>query len=149
MIKAKELRCGNRVQFAKKMQPHGACGDPGPYMTVYGIVEQVKVAQSSILPGPPWEQIWLESFLGPMDPEKLAGIPLTTAILEKCGFVYNQKSSLWYNGIAVRHVPGGITYLYWECSDPYYDEDGITITSVHQLQNLFFALTGEELTYMP
>jgi len=77
MINAKELCCGNLIQFAEKMQPHGAYGDPGPYMTVYGTVEEVKVYYGILPNEPPLEEIRLYTFMGPFKPERLSGIPLT------------------------------------------------------------------------
>jgi len=71
------------------------------------------------------------------------GIPLTHDILEKCGFekmplvsykrwckynptFYLQLSKRYYYVVGYKHYPNGIQHL-------------------HQLQNLYFALTGQEL----
>lgn len=67
--------------------------------------------------------------------EKLHPIPITPEILEKCGFENTRLLSLvWHNfakrfAILVHGGPVGYELLY-----------------LHQLQNLYFALTGEELT---
>lgn len=78
-------------------------------------------------------------------------IPLTPEILEKCGFenggydmifwsigdfeisgVYDSKEQQYYFGVA------------------YYDgKISVEIKSLHQLQNLYFALTRTELNYSP
>ena len=74
-------------------------------------------------------------------------IPLTPEILEKCGFekIYESKihSTYWINGLS---------YYYWhERNIQYASFKGLELESkyLHQLQNLYFALTGEELTYTP
>lgn len=85
-------------------------------------------------------------------------IPLTPEWLEKFGFkfrVYGNENTEYDLNI-------GGTYCYlhgWKKKDEkevkidflYYDDDGTNevgqvIKYVHQLQNLYFALTGEELT---
>lgn len=77
-------------------------------------------------------------------------IPLTHEILEKAGFVYDETNE--------EYTIGGIdfdandqdiekTFILWsdnkEDFECYFSD--IPIKSVHQLQNLFYALTGEEL----
>jgi len=80
-------------------------------------------------------------------------IPLTPEILEKCGFHSKYKS------VHMQWNIGGF-YLHQK-SDV--DDDNISIPEenvfhydftyeikyLHQLQNLYFALTGEELNYTP
>ena len=79
-------------------------------------------------------------------------IPLTPEILEKAGFVLDERGykipisgSAWlildedegYNIFILQiDTEGGIDYVLLKG----------TAKSVHQLQNLYFALTGEELT---
>ncbi len=81
-------------------------------------------------------------------------IPLTPEWLERFGFECKESSSckLWHIGINdVTH-----DYLFdltWLIKPelinvpdfPFYKNGRHTIYSVHQLQNLYFALTGEEL----
>lgn len=74
-------------------------------------------------------------------------IPLTPEILEKAGFKLNDK--VWWN------FPG---WEDWRLLDNSPSEESLSLTYdrfvlgfpsikyVHQLQNLYFALTGEELT---
>lgn len=77
-------------------------------------------------------------------------IPLTHEILEKAGFVYDETNE--------EYTIGGIdfdandqdiekTFILWsdnkEDFECYFSD--IPIKSLHQLQNLYFALTGEEL----
>lgn len=68
---------------------------------------------------------------------KYTPIPLTPEILEKCGF---EKCSCggWKHGIHISKYDNG--KLYYKT---------VIIKYLHQLQNLYFALTGEELTFKP
>ena len=75
-----------------------------------------------------------------IDPEP---IPLTTEVLEMCGFE-DKEYTMELNGLTFswgsRVVATGLRSS-WSC-DQYPH-----IKYLHQLQNLYFALTGEELTY--
>lgn len=81
----------------------------------------------------------------------LERIPLTEEWLVKFGFVENKDNLYGKNwlsptygyGKKIRILPcvNKINYL-WQ----YSDYNSITIKYVHQLQNLYFELTGEELT---
>lgn len=78
---------------------------------------------------------------------KINPIPLTPEVLEKCGFV-GVKSRV--NDSIHKYRKGGIEIFLPEYGFCYYDGDCWTIVkSLHQLQNLYFALTGEELEYKP
>lgn len=70
-------------------------------------------------------------------------IPLTPEILEKCGFFtpngYNE--SVKYKRNVMLDLHRGKILLR--------DNRLIELTTLHQLQNLHFALTGEELIYKP
>lgn len=81
----------------------------------------------------------------------LSPIPLIPEILEKCGF--RDKTNGWYHidwfaleedcRLAINVKSG-------RCSIFEYDESGMAFTKhpikyLHQLQNLYFSLTGEEL----
>lgn len=85
-------------------------------------------------------------------PSQLEGIPLTAEILNKCGFVshrwgghYNDVYVL--NNIEIAHSgivpPNRFCYMYKE------DEVGKKyfkgLQYLHQLQNIYYCLTGEEL----
>ena len=95
-------------------------------------------------------------------------IPLTKEWLLKFGFVEknigNKLSESWYElkYLSNEHEPMITSWVSilinietWSCviCDEYPDEIGantkIKIEYVHQLQNLYFALTGEELTLEP
>lgn len=86
-------------------------------------------------------------------------IPITPEILEKCGF---NKELGWGENYFIKNIPIGLTKddagnyflcarqpqfdMYGDCEDDYRAEPLPTkINSLHQLQNLYFALTGEEL----
>ena len=78
-----------------------------------------------------------------VDYENLIPIPLTEEILLKFGYignepVFSEKSTIFTFGIHKIWKPFNI-FL-----DEYYRFE---IKYVHQLQNLYFALTGEELTF--
>lgn len=60
-------------------------------------------------------------------------IQLTEKILLKCGFVYDGMYRI--KGMSI-----------WMCNDMFLCyKNGVIIQHLHQLQNLYFALTGEEL----
>lgn len=75
-------------------------------------------------------------------------IPLSPSVLEDCGFDYDyDHAEKWFSS--------DIGYL-GKCEGGYslIDSDGenslaYVLQSLHQLQNLFFALTGTELIYKP
>ena len=75
--------------------------------------------------------------------DDLNQITLTPEILERCGAFSNNHNWLLYpvelNNITTED------YLEFEYQTPYLDWKIISIKYLHQLQNLFFVLTGEEL----
>lgn len=80
------------------------------------------------------------------DPQSNSGdtympIPITAEILEKCGFKKDIYGWHKLNGFGFFFYDTGIKGTYF----------GITIPSqsLHQLQNIYYALTGEELIYTP
>jgi hypothetical protein len=87
---------------------------------------------------------------------KYGPIPLSPEILEKCGFVLNRNNelSIEINDIAshleLMSGAGGFYYPSFT-QTPQGDEERTVyfnrINSLHQLQNLYFSLCGEELTY--
>jgi hypothetical protein len=64
-------------------------------------------------------------------------IPLTEEWLLKLGFIKHVSQSIWYtlNKVDV-----------WFFDGKYVNDIDVEIKYVHQLQNLYFALTNEELT---
>lgn len=77
----------------------------------------------------------------PFADEELDGIPLTPEILEKCGF---RKVVGWYENI---EMYGAFEFTNDGCFELSDGEDRpiCKIRFVHQLQNLYFTLTGIEL----
>jgi len=131
MIQANELRIGNWYDFANPM----AGGEHSPQqLTTYD------------------EFLSFENYSRP--------IPLTTEILEKCGFNGNVLllgkrgvcSKEWHL-LATNYkdrVTVNLAYDYDDCAYAAYDfEHDTNVKYLHQLQNLYFALTGTELTYTP
>jgi len=81
--------------------------------------------------------------------DHLGGIPLTPEILEKCGFdiVFSEGDEVCYqlNGISIIHRHPD----YQLCDQDAYlgsvSRIGVPFRHLHQLQNLFYCLVGEEL----
>lgn len=73
---------------------------------------------------------------------KCEPIPLTREVLEKCGFQASNVGNhiMYKNGVIIFFEKGkwGI-----RC------DSRCSLNYLHQLQNLYFALTGEELDYKP
>ncbi len=69
-------------------------------------------------------------------------IPLTPEILEKCGFV--KESDKWFISSSNIHLT---VFNLREAFSVYINDKLIVyaVDCLHQLQNLYFALTGEEL----
>ena len=71
----------------------------------------------------------------------LKSIPLTPEVLEKCGFESNPYQDR-YELKDLHFEYCGVRNIIWSEKYPH-------IQYLHQLQNLHFALTGEELIYKP
>jgi hypothetical protein len=78
------------------------------------------------------------------------GIPLTEEWLTRFGFEYNH-GAYRLNINKGSHLRMWLTVRIFSTSVEVYllHKHGLTIKYVHQLQNLFFALTGEELVTQP
>jgi hypothetical protein len=75
------------------------------------------------------------------DPDDFNAVPviLTSEILDKCGFVKSIDGIVFY-------TKGDISFEWYGTKLHFTDGCmGIDIYYLHQLQNLYFALTGEEL----
>jgi hypothetical protein len=75
---------------------------------------------------------------------RLMPIPLTPEILEKAGFKFDGD----FNSYSISSVILSKNYCLCSIGDEYLCElnrIGKPIKHIHQLQNLYFALTGEEL----
>lgn len=132
MLEARELRIGNL--FLGKPVSH----DDLPMVTM--TVKKIEKYQGDDLINGFW---WGQSDYCGWNMKDIKPIPLTEEWLVKFGFEYN---GMW-----------------WDSSQEYFELDtfkdsyvmgvnsceynhGIEINHVHQLQNLYFALTGKELT---
>lgn len=128
MIEPKELRIGNWVNVITKDNP----------VQIDGIKRQ-KVKDgyyySVLIDG--------EYYL----PENLNGIPLTPKILEKCGFENKHAEYCEHykkDKILIEIIPDG-TYQARLEYDSSHSLWLIELASLHQLQNLYLDLTGEEI----
>lgn len=87
-------------------------------------------------------------------PSNLYPVPLTPEILERCGFSKDWREDaggapyfVWYRGFDIHQNEEGTefhfsVYVRWDGTF----KGGYHIKSLHQLQNLYFVLTGQELT---
>jgi hypothetical protein len=121
-MKANELRIGNILMFTDfpTREERVICG--------YDIAFAEK------------EPDWLDAFWTP--------IPLTDEWLlrfgfEKRDFPFNQR---WvFNDFKIEHQGINFAYVLWSQSAPHLTQFIGHCQYVHQLQNLYFALTGQEL----
>ena len=85
-------------------------------------------------------------FYDPLD-DYFCAIPLTEEILLKCGYELMIETEYTVNTYAINdsvrlwNINGNFTELIYEING----RKSIQIKHLHQLQNLYFALTGEEL----
>lgn len=84
------------------------------------------------------------------------GILLTQEILEKCAFTKHSNSNEFWNHWVAKNgwdigewVHNSKVAGFEEKGVCYWVENYVAIRYVHQLQNLFFALTNEEIIYNP
>jgi hypothetical protein len=122
MIPVQELRIGNWVEYK-------SFGD-FDYQTVESISKEgINLS-------------WFPECIVWIEPDELHPIPLTPEILEKCGFREYGPFSPWLTlGSFSWSDPAGISYEI--------DEESAMLDHIkylHQLQNLYYAVTGEELT---
>ena len=132
MIQANELRIGNWILDRGGKQWQIDCWEApnkvaakSPYMG--------ELFEKPIYGHPLTEEV---EFLQP--------IPLTPEILEKCGFIM-VKEDFWQKlNVTIILTKDGNNLCF-----VYVEEILNAPKSLHQLQNLYFALTGEELTFKP
>lgn len=96
--------------------------------------------------------IMLDNFVGAHNVDAIDPIPITQEWLERFGFVYdNDEDELILDaksGISLMCAHDSIVY-YKGNLEPLWVDVLLNIEYVHQLQNLYFALTGNELTIQP
>lgn len=131
MIKGNELRIGNNVNFQQ-----------------YGEVEVSHVNEELCGVRVREKDIWgkVSKITLSVGPEHLTAIRLSPTVLERCGFECKKNS---VSSVDCRHKEidielrlnddGGYSFLGSEWPH------GISNFYLHQLQNLVFALTGQEL----
>ncbi len=119
-MKANELRIGNCIQ--KYHSPQDSCID------IVDVDMLSTIDENGCISGEP--------------------IPLTEEWLLKLGFVIQPKYNYLKDWLYIQKGKFAMNNArgFWSHS-PIYLEDVIEIKYVHQLQNLYFALTGEELTW--
>ena len=143
MIQPQELRIGNCLYY--KVLPHAP--------ESYKIIEVTSISKNGFISfindDGKEETYYLDNF------EK---IPITEEIILKCGFEnydnekYNPNDK--YAKQFEYHLDSGISYRELLCK-PYYGwiikmgtyDDKLEIKYVHQLQNLYYELKDEELTF--
>jgi hypothetical protein len=82
--------------------------------------------------------------------ENLRPILLTTEILEKCGFEKEYQSEWTIKYSLIKDGRFGFDWnKSFDWRSRFYAEHFNHIKHLHQLQNLYYALTGEELNYQP
>ena len=137
MIKANELRIGNHVLDIE--------GIPGIITSLH------RSGYCGIESDGDNYKVWPLYSVNP--------IPLTPEILEKCGFKKYSHEPGYSLGsdekdeICDEYSFGKLTIMDWGngfvLSNSFSFDLRIELKYLHQLQNLYFALTGEELNYQP
>ncbi len=130
-MKTNELRIGNYVNV---LHHKNDCPDPVKFniaCKIKAVFENAIVLMSN-------EYVELEY---------ISAIPLTEEILLKCGFSESEMFFIRMRGFSIRFkdkVWLGLTKSNngWLTCSPHYDT---CLMYLHQLQNLYFALTNEEL----
>lgn len=118
-LKASELRIGNWI--AKRI----------------GFDKIISIYSNKVVVSTPKEDEYGYATLNMYD---VKPIPLTKEIIEKAGM--REKEDNVYYSFDRPNIK--LTYVgQWHC---YVDSYPITLNYLHQLQNLYFALTGTELT---
>lgn len=74
------------------------------------------------------------------DDDELKPIPLTPEILEKCGFKYLKEQNVWFRDGMNEYLT-----LHYNGFCVYESTKKRIIKSLHELQNLYFSLTGKEI----
>ena len=77
--------------------------------------------------------------------DEIEAIPITEEMLFNFG--YGKKHDIYYkNNSLLRFIGNEVFYSRGEIDDAEFQEYITSVKYVHQLQNLYFALTGRELT---
>jgi hypothetical protein len=89
--------------------------------------------------------------------DEISPIPLTEEWLTKFGFkryydvnpVMGNQIIWRFGKLAIENRLGELRVLWYDADDDYGTSICLVVKFVHQLQNLYFALTDTELTYKP
>lgn len=122
MMNANELRIGNWI-FDSEDAPH------------YFQIEEIKIVSDNL------HAVYRNGSTTCAEPQP---IPLTEEILLKCGFEENSAGDYVLNDFLLGYITEDDNIQY-EHTNPLMKWGIINVLYVHQLQNLYFALTGEEL----
>jgi hypothetical protein len=139
-IKANELRVGNWVRYSDRERTCSIVAVTAIYTSGIG----------NIL-------IWGDDVPLDVKHDNCYPIPLTPEILEKCGFSFSFTTDdakfLPIDELFINHNNDNFPILNNKedaiYASSYGYNEGIGIKYLHQLQNRFFSLTGEELIYNP
>ena len=128
MIDSKELRIGNKILRM------------GNVVTVSTIDDCREEHYSSFLIGN-YED------LASYSPKEYEPIPLTPEMLERCGFeeIYKSDFTIRFDYKLNGKIGAGWNLINGHFHVRYIGEKFTHVKQLHQLQNLYFALTGEEL----
>ncbi|MDR2004870.1 MAG: hypothetical protein LBQ74_17755, partial [Prevotella sp.] len=72
-------------------------------------------------------------------------VPLTEDILSKAGFVLDAKGNIYRSESCNFEIKKGDDDYYITCNGGEIHISSVLISSLHQLQNIYFELTGKEL----
>ena len=129
MIAANELRIGNWVNYDS---------DDTPFCVIEIAISGISVKNSE-------EETWIEI-------DQFSPIPLSSEILEKCGFICenaNEDDRYYHLRLSnekycdLSFITGDKNGFMEVCLFPY--ETYFRYQYLHQIQNLYFTLTNEEL----
>lgn len=139
-MKAEELRIGNYVE------DHSEDGGVVQVKEIGHLLDKKPVSIGFIIPSGGYSQTSLEENDGfdELEEDKMIqAIPLTEEWLLKFGFTVN-ANDIWFDKGDLSVLNDGTSVAFRNCDN--YFNIGAKCKHVHQLQNLYFALTGEELT---
>ena len=126
MIKANELRLGNKVHFQSITGEKSVAT-----IKLIGNPDVLPLSSGAVI----IESNFKEEYCSY---ELIFPIKLTDEIIEKCNFKYSRPN---FQSSSLRNSSSIYEPIYTYVNQPI----GVHLESLHQLQNLYFALTGEEL----
>ncbi len=76
----------------------------------------------------------------------IQGVPFTSDLLEKCGFVFNKSFGIWQDNYGVTLEFAGNACQFMQCVGSIYHCVGDPFTTLHELQNYYPLFGGKDLT---